>query len=131
MTDMLYSIKALGSGKPHDPEKKRLQEIIDTLNDLFGAEVSDDDKLQYAEGIANRIRRDEEVMVQVNKHSEKEVMHGLLPQRLMNQVVASMEDHEKLSLEILESPEVQNRFALLILKMLVGEQSVKRVAGSE
>ena len=29
-----------GSGKPHDSDKKRLAEIIDRLNDLYGAEVS-------------------------------------------------------------------------------------------
>jgi hypothetical protein len=32
-------ITDVGSGKPHDPEKKRLSEIIERLNDLFGAEV--------------------------------------------------------------------------------------------
>ncbi|MDC9612175.1 type I restriction endonuclease subunit R, partial [Pseudoalteromonas sp. GABNS16H] len=39
---------AVGTGKPHDPEKKTLSEIIDRLNDLFGAEVGDDDKLHFA-----------------------------------------------------------------------------------
>ena len=40
-----YTLKPgsdVGSGKPHDPEKKRLSEIIEALNDIFGAEVSDD-----------------------------------------------------------------------------------------
>gem|GEM_PF-5025394 len=30
----------VGGGKTHDPEKKRLSEIIDALNDIFGAESS-------------------------------------------------------------------------------------------
>ncbi|OOF00222.1 restriction endonuclease subunit R [Salinivibrio sp. MA351] len=115
----LSSVKAVGSAKPHDPEKKKLQEIIDALNDLFGAEVGDEHKLRYAEGIAGRLREDADVMAQVNKHSEKEVMHGLLPQRLIDRVVDSMEDHEKLSMEVLENPAVKDGFARLILKMLV------------
>lgn len=115
----LKPITAVGSGKPHDPEKKKLQEIIDALNDLFGSEVQDDDKLQYTENIANRMERDDDLMAQVKKHSEQEVMHGLLPQRLLDRVVESMSDHEKLSVEILENPAVQDGFARLILKMLV------------
>jgi type I restriction enzyme R subunit len=54
-----YGIKPgsdVGSGKPHDPEKKRLSEIIDALNDIFGAEVSDDDQLQFLTGIAQRLK---------------------------------------------------------------------------
>ncbi|MAF75899.1 MAG: restriction endonuclease subunit R [Idiomarinaceae bacterium] len=118
----LSSVKAVGSGKPHDPEKKKLQEIIEALNDLFGAEVGDEHKLRYAEGIAGRLREDDEVMAQVSKHSENEVMHGLLPQRLLDRVVDSMDDHEKLSMEVLENPAIRDGFARLILKMLMSPQ---------
>lgn len=69
----------VGSGKPHDPEKKRLSEIIEALNDIFVAEVSDDDQLQFLTGIAQRISRQDDVMAQVNNHSEDQVMHGLSP----------------------------------------------------
>ena len=68
----------------------KLQEIIDTLNDLFGAEVGDEDKLQFAEGIAKRIRRDEEVMAQIERHSEDEIMHG--PGESDISFLASIED---------------------------------------
>ena len=59
----------VGSGKPHDPEKKRLSEIIEALNDLFGAEVSDDDQVQFLHTIAERISRQEDVMAQVNNYN--------------------------------------------------------------
>ena len=116
--DGLDPITGLGSGKPHDPEKKRLSEIIDTLNDIFGAEVSDEDQLHFANGIADRVRRDEAVMAQVNSHSTDQVMHGLFPKRLTDLVLDSMTDHEKLSMEILESEGNQRAFALLILRLL-------------
>lgn len=57
---------SVGSGKPHDPEKKRLSEMLDALNDIFGAEVSDDNHLQFLTGIAQRISRQGDVMAQVN-----------------------------------------------------------------
>lgn len=116
--DGLDPITGVGTGNPHDPEKKRLSEIIETLNDIFGAEVSDEDQLHFANGIADRVRRDEAVMAQVNNHTTEQVMHGLFPKRLTDLVLDSMTDHEKLSVEILESDESQRKFALLILRLL-------------
>ena len=109
---------AVGSGKPHDPEKKRLSEIIEALNDIFGAEVSDDDQLQFLTGIAQRISRQEDVMAQVNNHSVEQVMHGLFPKRVLDTVLDAMTDHEKLSLEVLDNETKSRAFALVILKML-------------
>ncbi|MFJ4248717.1 type I restriction endonuclease subunit R [Pseudomonas sp. NPDC089741] len=116
-----YTLKPgsdVGSGKPHDPEKKRLSEIIEALNDIFGAEVSDDDQLQFLTGIAQRISRQEDVMAQVNNHSEDQVMHGLFPKRVLDTVLDAMTDHEKLSLEVLDNETKSRAFALVILKML-------------
>ena len=117
-SDGLDPITGVGTGKPHDPEKERLSKIIEKLNDIFGAEVSDEDQLHFANGIADRVRRDEAVMAQVDGHSPDQVMHGLLPKRLTDLVLDSMTDHEKLSMEILESEPKQRAFALLILSLL-------------
>ncbi len=108
----------VGSGKPHDAEKKRLSEIIEALNDIFGAEVSDEDQLQFLTGIAQRISRQDDVMAQVNNHSVEQVMHGLFPKRVLDTVLDAMTDHEKLSLEVLDNEMKSRAFALAILKML-------------
>ena len=114
----------IGSGKPHDPEKKRLSEIIEALNDLFGAEVSDEDQVQFLNTIADRISRQDDVMAQVNNHDQKQVMHGLFPKRVVDTVLDAMTDHEKLSLEVLDNEESGRRFALLVLKMLASTQKM-------
>lgn len=119
----LDPLGGLGSGKPHDPEKKRLTEIIEALNDIFGAEISDEDQLHFANGIADRVRRDESVMAQVNSHATDQVMHGLFPKRLTDLVLDSMTDHEKLSMEILDNEGNQKAFALLILRLLTQSES--------
>lgn len=119
----LTPVSEVGSGKPHDPEKQRLAEIIDRLNDLYGAEVNDDDKLHFAHGIADRIERDEAVMAQVRNHSEDQVMHGLFPKKVTDAVLDALSDHEKLSMPLLENEETGRQFALLILKLLAGRSS--------
>ena len=124
-----YALKPLsdvGSGKAHDPEKKRLSEIIDTLNDLFGSEVNDEDQLHFAQGVADRIRRDDSVMAQVNSHPPEQVMHGLFPKRVSDMVLDAMTDHEKLSMEVLGDEQTQRGFALLILRMLAGSKTVSQ-----
>jgi len=116
--DGLRPVSDVGSGKPHDPEKKRLSEIIEQLNDLFGAEVSDKDKLHFAHGVADRIRRDESVMAQVQNHSPEQVMHGLFPKLVTDTVLDAMTDHEKLAMQVLEDPKRGRDFALFILRLL-------------
>lgn len=123
-----YTLKPgsdVGSGKPHDPEKKHLSEVIEALNDIFGAELSNDDQLHFLTGIAQRISRQEDVMAQVNNHSVEQVMHGLFPKCVQNTVLDAMTDHEKLSLEVLDNETKSRAFALVILKML------KSVGGSD
>jgi type I restriction enzyme, R subunit len=118
----LKPVSDVGSGKPFDPEKQRLAEIIDRLNDLYGAEVSDDDKLHFANGIADRIERNEAVMAQIRHHSEDQVMHGLFPKKVTEAVLDTLSDHEKLSMPLLEDEETGRQFALLILKLLAGRE---------
>lgn len=108
----------VGSGKPHDADKKRLSDIIEALNDIFGAEVSDEDQLQFLTGIAQRIRRQDDVMAQVNQHSIEQIMHGLYPKRVLDTVLDAMSEHEKLSLEVLDNDSKSRAFALTLLKML-------------
>jgi len=125
----LNPVSEVGSGKPHDPEKQRLAEIIDRLNDLYGAEVSDDDKLHFANGIADRIERDEAVMAQVRNHSEDQVMHGLFPKKVTDAVLDALSDHEKLSMPLLEDEATGRQFALLILKLLAGRSGCNVQSG--
>lgn len=122
---------AIGTGKAHDPEKQHLSEIIQALNDLFGAEVSDEDQVQFLNTIAQRISRQEDVMAQVNNHTAEQVMHGLFPQRVVDTVLDAMTDNEKLSLEVLDNEESGRQFSLLILKILTAANNTLRQGNHE
>lgn len=90
---------------------------------MYGTEVSDEDKLHCANGIAERIERVEAVMAQVRNHSEGQVMLGLFPSRVTDAVPDAMSEHEKLSMRLLEDQETGRQFALLILKPLAGREA--------
>lgn len=72
----LTSVNDARSGKPRDPERQRLAEIINRLNDLYGPEVSDDDKLHFAHEIAELIERNEAVMDQARSYVEGLMLTG-------------------------------------------------------
>ena len=46
------------------------------------------------------------------------MMHGLFPLRVLDTVLDTMTDHERLSLEVLDNETKSRAFALVILKML-------------
>ncbi|KGE79303.1 hypothetical protein [Halomonas salina] len=112
----LTPFSELNSGKPHDLNKQRLT-FHYRFNDLYGAQISDDDKLRFA-GIADRIERDEAVMAQVRSHSEDLVIHGLFPKKVTDAMLGALSDHEKLSLPLWEDEEAGRQFDLLVLKLL-------------
>jgi len=125
----LTPVIEVGSGKTRDPEKQRPAEIIYRYNDLYGAEVSDDDKLHFASGIADCIERDAAMMTRVRNYREDQVMHGLFPKRITDAVLDSMSDHEKHSMPLQEGEETGKQFALLILKRLAGRLIRNEQAG--
>lgn len=100
--------------------QQRLAEIIDRLNDIFGSEVGDDDQLHYAQGIANRLERDNSLMAQLDQHDEAQLMHGMFPKKVTDAVLDALSDHEKLSMPLLEDEDTGRQFALLIPKLLGG-----------
>jgi type I restriction enzyme, R subunit len=62
-------------------------------------------------------------MAQVNNHTPEQVMHGLFPQRVIDTVLDSMTDNEKLSLEVLDNEASGRQFALLVLRLLTTAQN--------
>lgn len=126
----LTSVNDARSGKPHDPERQRLAEIINRLNDLYGPEVSDDDKLHFANGIADCIECDEALMAQVYTPSQDQMRHGLFLNKVTDAVFDALSDHEVLSMPLLEDEKTGRQFALLSLRLLAGGTSCALVLNS-
>lgn len=80
--------------------------------------MHDDDQLHFAKGLATRMARDEEVVAQIQNHSDSQVMHGHFPKKVIDLVLDAMNDNEKLSMDILSNEKTQHAFSLIILKML-------------
>lgn len=65
-------------------------------------------------------------MAQLKSHSPQQVMHGLFPKRVTDTVLDAMQDHQKLSMEVLENNVTEKEFQWLILRLLAD-----RISGSQ
>ena len=124
----LKPVTEVGSGKPHDPEKERLSEIIERMNELFGADVQEEDQLHFLRGIASRIEREEDVMEQIRSNSAEQVMHGRFPARLNDLLLEAIQDNEQLSSEALKDDRSFNSFALILLEYISRTRDYKQAS---
>ncbi|MGK7296250.1 MAG: type I restriction enzyme subunit R domain-containing protein, partial [Candidatus Wenzhouxiangella sp. M2_3B_020] len=124
----LDPMSEVGTGKPRDPKKERLAEIIDRLNELFGTGVDDRDQLQFADNLADRMSRDEGVVEQIRSHTPEQVMHGRFPRLLEQIVLDAMSDHEELATKALESDDNLNGLAWAVLKLMAERERTARPA---
>ncbi len=124
----LDPVSEVGTGKPKDPKKERLAEIIDRLNDLFGTEVDDRDQLQFADNLADRMSRDEGVVDQIRSHTPEQVMHGRFPRLLEQIVLDAMSDHEELATKALETDDNLSGLAWAVLRLMAERDLQRRVS---
>ncbi len=116
-------VSEVGSGQARDPEHKQLSEILERLNELFGAEITDADKLQFANGVVDRLQRDEMAMAEYRTNSRDQLMHGRFPERVEQIVMDTMNDNQAMSLSVLDDADTARAFTQLILEVLAGREA--------
>ena len=66
-----------GSGKAHNKEEILLSELVDQLNMIFEDEHTDNDMINYAEGVRDKVMEDTEVTLQaINNTSIDQFANG-------------------------------------------------------
>ncbi|SHH95869.1 type I restriction endonuclease subunit R [Ferrimonas marina] len=115
----LIGATAMGSAAPKEQKKDMLSEILERMNDLFGAETTDGDKLTLLQGAVSKISENETVMAQVENNSEAQIMMGDFPQAMQTAMIEAMASHKQLTTEYLSNDDVAREFNKLVLGMLV------------
>lgn len=107
----------LGSGQARDPEKIRLAEIIDRLNDLFEGELTDDDKLTYVNEVLRKKLMGSDVLIQQAQNNSKEQFASSpnLSEELLNAIIDSFAAHSTMSKQALDSEKVQDALKDILL----------------
>lgn len=114
----IKGIGAGGSGMARDAETDTLAQIVAKMNDLFAGELTDDDKLNYARTIKDKVMENAIVMKQFQTNTKDQAMLGDFPSVLLDAVVGSMGAHELMAKQVLTEEKVQSGFARLLLDMI-------------
>ena len=108
-------ITASGTGHVNDPERAKLSEIVERLNEIFGADTTEEDKLSW---IKTKQRKLEESAILIEQAmsntreqlaSSKDLMHELL-----RAVMKSDDAQSTLSRQVLSSPKKQEEILNLM-----------------
>ena len=118
----------LGTGKPRNREEVFLSQIISRLNDMFVTDgLTDQDLINYAYTIRDKIGENEKVMHQIANNSAEQALLGDFPGALDEAVMESGEAHQSQMMQYLNNKELQAGFQGVVFDMLLA----KRAAGLE
>ncbi|BDY04690.1 DEAD/DEAH box helicase family protein [Ferrimonas sp. YFM] len=127
----LTGITGLGSAAPKEQKKDMLSEILEKMNELFGVETTDGDKLTLLQGAVSKISENDAVMDQVkNNSSEAQIMMGDFPKAMESAMIEAMGSYTQLTTDYLSKPEVAKEFNKLVLGMLMKGLVAGASAGS-
>ncbi|MDQ7010953.1 MAG: DEAD/DEAH box helicase family protein, partial [Mariprofundaceae bacterium] len=122
--DALQPNKGTGGRDPRDRERAYLAELIERLNEAFGQEVTDKDKVAFAVHISEKLRGNERVMDQVRNNPMEQAMKADLPSAATRAIVEAMGSHQKMAKRLLGDEVTRNLFLTVVYEMLA-----KDVAG--
>jgi type I restriction enzyme, R subunit len=113
----LDPVTEAGSGRVTEPAKAYLQEIIEQLNDLFGADTTDQDQLTYVnQVIKGKLLESDRLRQQATNNSKEQFANSPdLSSELVNAIMAALDAHTSLSTRALNSVEVQRGMRDILL----------------
>jgi Type I site-specific restriction-modification system, R (restriction) subunit and related helicases len=101
---------APGGGSVQDKDKVELAEIIAKLNDLFGGELSDGDKVTYVRSvIRGRLMESPTLRQQAAANSKEQFANSPdFGTELMDAIIGALDAHQAMSSQALNSPTVRD-----------------------
>ena len=101
-----------------DRERTYLRDLIERLNDAFGKEITDKDKVAFAVHISEKLRGNETVMAQVRNNPREQAMRADLPGAATKAIVEAISSHSALSKRLLSDETTRDIFLSVIYEML-------------
>lgn len=115
----LKGITDVGSATPKDPEKVFLTRIVDDMNSLFGGNFTDDDVLNYARTISDKVKEDTVVIEQISNNSKEQAMLGGFSERLNDAVIESLDIHQNMATQVLSEDRIRRGLANIVYDVIV------------
>ncbi|MDF9828601.1 type I restriction enzyme R subunit [Ereboglobus sp. PH5-10] len=107
-TPTLDPVTGAGGGSVQEKQKVYLAELIEKLNELFGGEVTEQDKLSYVNGtLINKLTESETLRQQAASNTKEQFANSPdLMTEFKNAIIASYDAHTVMSSKALNQPDV-------------------------
>jgi type I restriction enzyme R subunit len=114
---LLAPLTEAGSGKVQEKEKVYMAELIEKLNELFGAETTDQDQLVYVKHVIMGKLLESETLRQQAANNTKEQFSNSpdLNKEVQNATMASLDAHTTMATHVLNSPAAQKAMLDILL----------------
>ncbi|KGC43935.1 type I restriction endonuclease subunit R [Burkholderia pseudomallei] len=107
-----------GMREGRDTQKAYLEELVEKLNNTFGKDVSEKDKVALAVHVSEKLRDDKQVMAQVENNTKEEAMKANLPQAAVQIIVQAMQSHQALATKLLSDETSRGLFLDVVYDLL-------------
>ena len=117
-TPSLYSVTDNGLRDARDREKKYLSELIEKLNEAFGKNITDTDKVAFAVHVSEKLRSDNVVMDQVQNNTREQAMKADLPRKAIQAIAGAMNSHHSMATQLLSDEATRDVFITVLYELL-------------
>ncbi|GAB6142431.1 DEAD/DEAH box helicase family protein [Methylosoma difficile] len=112
--------EGLGSGKAKDRQEEFLSQLISRLNELFITDnLTENDMVNYAYTIRDKISENRTVMKQIETNSPEQAMLGDFNKAIDDAIIDSGEAHQNQMLQLLSDPAKAAKFARVVFDLLM------------
>jgi len=108
-----------GGAVAKDPKKELLSQIIGHMNALFEGELTDDDMLNYARTIKDKVMENSKVVEQVTNNTKEQAMMGGFAEAINDAVIESLDAHQSLATQVLGKDRVRKGLANIVYELIV------------
>ena len=101
-----------------DPEKELLSVILGHMNTLFEGDLTDEDMINYANTVKDKMLKDEKLIQQVSNNIKEQAMIGGFMERLNSALIDSLEVHQDLATQVLGKDRIRAGFADIVYELI-------------
>ena len=116
-----------GGATARDPEKELLSQVLGHMNALFEGDLTDEDMINYANTIKDKVLENDKVMEQVRNNTKEQSMMGGFAEAINSAVIDSLDVHQNLATQVLGEERIREGFANIVYELI--SKGLKQVNG--
>ena len=107
-----------GTGLGRDKVKEHLSQIIDRLNDLFEGLLTDDDLVNYAIGVRDKLMENADLAQQAATNTKDQFAQGDIKEAVVGAVIEHMDVNNDMANQVLNNERTLDGFMRLMVDLV-------------